>query len=65
MGVSTCLLPGRVLGNHVNPPPCKKTTFYFALLSAALDPGHFSSDQSACKCHPRLIGMAALKESFS
>lgn len=64
IGVSRCLLPGRELGNHVNSPPCKKTTFYFALISAALDPGHFSFDQSACKCHPRLIGMAAFKGEF-
>lgn len=64
MGVSRCLLPGRVLGSHVNPLSCKRTTFIFALISAALDSAHFSFDQSACKCHPRLIGIAAFEREF-
>lgn len=43
MGVSSCLLPGRVLGSHVNPPPCKRNTFFFfPLISAALVSVHFS-----------------------
>lgn len=49
--------------------PCKssslqKDNFFSALISTALDSVHFSFDQSACKCHPRLIGMAAFKREF-
>lgn len=62
MGVSSCLLPGRVLGSHVNPPPCKRNTFFFFSFDICCT-GFctFFFDQSACKCHPRLIGMAAFK----
>lgn len=29
-----------------------------------MDSVHFYFDQSACKCHPRLIGMAVFKREF-
>lgn len=65
-GSSRCLLPGSVLGRHVYSSSVQKDTFS-ALVSVVLSSVHFSSDGTACKCHPgvpRLSGMAAFKEEF-